>query len=40
LEVLDELNWEGFEDDFNRLTRRIEADDRARAEWIRDSQAP
>jgi hypothetical protein len=37
LEVLDELNWEGFEDDFNRLTRRIEADDRARAEWIRDS---
>ena len=34
LQVLGELNWDGFEEDFKLLTDRITLDDQARAEWV------
>lgn len=34
LQVLGELNWDGFQEDFKALTDRITLDDQARSDWI------
>lgn len=34
VEVLGELNFEGFEERYDELRRRVEADDNARQEWL------